>query len=207
MAHANARTTPVTRTEIGMLRAAGLSLRQIGDRFGVSHETVRRWAARFAAGESLQDRSSRPRRMPRLTPPEVAEVVLEARRETGLGPAMLHGYLGIAASTIHKILRRAGKSRVPRPEREPANRYERARPGELVHVDVKKLGRIGAIAGHRITGDRRSHNKQSTSGHGWDYVQVVIDDRTRRVSDFLCERRRCQSMVGSRSSKWILRAW
>jgi len=172
VAHANARTTIRTRTEIGMLRASGLSLRQIAVLFGTSAPTVSKWAKRFAAGESLQDRSSRPRRMPRLTAPEVAKIVLEARRESGLGPAMLQGYLGIAASTIHKILHRAGVSRPPRPEREPANRYERDRPGELVHVDVKKLGRIGA-----------------------------------RVSDFLCERRRCQSMVGSRSSKWILRAW
>lgn len=153
MAHRNACNTPVTRTEMGMLRAAGLSLRQIGARFGVSHETARRWCDRFAAGASMEDRSSRPRRMPRLTPPEVAQLVLDARRETGLGPAMLQGHLGIAGSTIHKILRRHGVSRPPRQPREPANRYERERPGELVHVDVKKLGRIGAVAGHRITGD------------------------------------------------------
>jgi transposase InsO family protein len=92
---------------------------------------------------------------------------------------MLAGYLGIAASTIWKILRRAGISRTPRAPREPVRRYERARPGELVHVDVKKLGRIGAVAGHRITGDRRSHARVATAGRGWDYIQVVIDDRTR----------------------------
>jgi transposase InsO family protein len=117
--------------------------------------------------------------MPRLTPPEVAQIVLVARAQMGLGPAMLTGYVGVAASTIHKILRRAGVSRLPRPERAPVVRYERDRPGELVHVDVKKLGRIGSVPGHRITGDRRSHNTIATSGHGWDYVQVVIDDRTR----------------------------
>ena len=100
MAHRNARTTVRTRTEIGMLRSAGLSLGQIAERIGVSKPTVARWAQRFADGESLEDRSSRPRTMPRLTPPEVTQIVLEARREMGLGPAMLSGYLGIAASTI-----------------------------------------------------------------------------------------------------------
>ena len=179
MSHANAKTTPRTRVEMGMLRAAGWSLRQIGERFGVSPEAARRWTDRFAAGEPMTDRSSRPHSMPRLTPPDVAAIVEEMRRETELGPAMLGGYLGIAASTIHKILRRAGVSRLPRPERAAVVRYERALPGEMVHVDVKKLGRIGAVAGHRITGDRRSHNRIATAGSGWDFVQVVIDDRTR----------------------------
>lgn len=179
MAHRNARTTPVTRTEMGMLRAAGLSLRQIGARFGVSHETARTWCDRFAEGESMEDRSSRPHRMPRLTPPDIEQVVLEARREMGLGPAMLQGYLGIASSTIHKILARAGVSRPERPERVPAVRYERERPGEMVHVDVKKLGRIGVVPGKRIVGAAAKAHDNARRGHGWDFVQVMIDDRTR----------------------------
>jgi transposase InsO family protein len=190
-----------------MLRAAGWSLRQIGDRFGVSHETARRWAQRFAVGESLQDRSSRPRRMPRLTPPAVARVVLEARRETGLGPAMLQGYLGMAGSTIHKILRRAGVSRPPRVPREPARRYERARPGELVHVDVKKLPRIGTVPGHRVTGDRRTSHAKATSGAGYDYVQVCIDDRTRLSHAVLMEDETTVSCVAAfeASAAWFAR--
>jgi transposase InsO family protein len=162
-----------------MLRAAGHSLGEIAERIGVKKPTVAKWAKRFAAGESMADRSSRPRRMPRITSPEVTDIVLEARSETGLGPAMLTGHLGMPSSTIHKILKRAGASRQPRPERAPVVRYERERPGELVHVDVKKLGRIGAVAGHRITGDRRSQSAQATAGRGWDFVQVMIDDRTR----------------------------
>jgi transposase InsO family protein len=177
--HRNARTTPMTRTEIGLLRAAGLSLQQIAERVGSTKPTVKKWAERFAAGEPMVDRSSRPHSMPRLTPPAVAAIVEEMRRETQLGPAMLAGYLGLPASTAHKILRRAGISRLPRPERGPVVRYEREHPGELVHVDVKKLGRIGSVAGHRITGDRRSSNRIATAGSGWDFVQVVIDDRTR----------------------------
>lgn len=179
MSHANAKTTPRTRTEMGMLRAAGWSLRQIGEKFGVSHEVARRWCDRFAAGEPMCDRSSRPHSMPRLTPPAVASIVEEMRRETELGPAMLGGYLGVPASTVHKILCRAGISRLPKPEPVKGRRYEWAKPGDMVHVDVKKLGRIGSVPGHRITGDRRSHNRIATAGSGWDYVQVVIDDRTR----------------------------
>lgn len=117
--------------------------------------------------------------MPRLTPPDIEQVVLDARRELGLGPAMLQGHLGLASSTIHKILARAGVSRPPRPERAPVVRYERDRPGELVHVDVKKLGRIGSVAGHRVTGRLGSSRAGDRAGRGWDYVQVVIDDRTR----------------------------
>jgi transposase InsO family protein len=177
--HRNARTTPRTRTEIGLLRQAGLSLQEIAERVGSTKPTVAKWAARFEAGESMADRSSRPHSMPLLTPPDIAAIVEEMRRETELGPAMIGGYLGFAASTIHKSLRRAGLSRLPRPERAPVVRYERERPGEMVHVDVKKLGRIGAVAGHRITGDRRSHNRIATAGSGWDFVQVCIDDRTR----------------------------
>jgi transposase InsO family protein len=117
--------------------------------------------------------------MPRLSDPQLVELVLAARRETGLGPAMLTGHLGMPSSTIHKILRRGGVSRQPRPERAPVVRYERERPGELVHVDVKKLSRIGSVPGHRITGDRTNMNRKATSGRGYDLVQVMIDDRTR----------------------------
>lgn len=207
MAHRNARTTPVTRTEMGMLRAAGLSLRQIGARFGVSHETARTWCDRFAEGESMQDRSSRPHRMPRLTPPDVEQVVLEARRETGLGPAMLQGNLGLAASTIHKILARAGVSRPPRPERAPIVRYERERPGEMVHVDVKKLPRIGALPGHRITGDRSNQHRNATSGRGYDYVQVMIDDRTRLAHAVVMEEETSASCIAAfeQSAAWFAR--
>ena len=109
MAHANARTTVRTRTEIGMLRASGLSLREIAARIGTSAPTVSKWAKRFAAGESLQDRSSRPRRMPRLMDAQLSELIVEARDRTGFGPARLEGELAIGASTIWKVLRRAGR--------------------------------------------------------------------------------------------------
>jgi transposase InsO family protein len=162
-----------------MLRAAGHSLGEIAERIGTTKPTVAKWAKRFERGEPMEDRSSRPRRMPRLTPPEVVQMVLEARKRMGLGPAMLSGYIGIAASTIWKILKRDGKSRLPRQPREAVVRYERERPGELVHIDIKKLPRIGSVPGHRKTGNRTTTGNRATKGTGYDYVQVCIDDRTR----------------------------
>jgi transposase InsO family protein/transposase len=207
MSHRNARTTPVTRTEMGMLRAAGLSLREIGARFGVSHETARRWCRRFSEGESMQDRSSRPHRMPRLSDPQLVELVLTARHETGLGPAMLTGHLGMPSSTIHKILRRGGVSRRPRPERAPVVRYERERPGELVHVDIKKIGRIGGMPGHRIAGRIGTPRDKHSKGHGWDYVQVVIDDRTRVSHAVIMENETTVSCIAAfeQSAEWFAR--
>jgi transposase InsO family protein len=205
MSHRNARTTPVTRTEMGMLRAAGLSLRQIGARFGVSHGTARRWCDRFADGESMRDRSSRPHRMPQLTPAVIEQIVLDARREMGLGPAMLQGHLGIASSTIHKILARAGVSRPPRPERAAVVRYERERPGELVHVDVKKLPRIGSVPGHRVTGDRSNQHRIATSGRGYDWVQVMIDDRSRLTHAVIMDEETSTSCIAAfeESAAWF----
>jgi len=207
MAHANARTTVRTRNEIGILRAAGWTLAQIASQLGISKPTAARWARRYAAGESLEDRSSRPRRMPRLTDPVLVEVIVEARRETGLGPAVLQGHLGIAASTIWKVLRRAGLSRIPRPAREPVVRYERARPGELVHVDIKKLGRVGAVPGHRITGDRRSGGRQATKGTGWEYAHVAVDDRTRLAYVEVLETERSDDAAAfiERATAWFAR--
>lgn len=180
MLHRNARTTVRVRIELCRMIESGVPVARAAARCGTSRQTAYKWLRRWRAGDrQLLDRSSRPRRMPRLTPPQVAKIVLEARRETGLGPAMLGGYFGLAASTVHKILRRAGKSRLLRQEREPANRYERERPGELVHVDVKKLPRIGVVPGHRVTGDRSNQHRKATSGRGYDYVQICIDDRTR----------------------------
>jgi transposase InsO family protein len=180
MLHRNARTAVRVRIELCRMIEAGMPVARAAARCGTSRTTAYKWLKRWRAGDrQLLDRSSRPRRMPRLTPPKVAQLVLEARAATGLGPAMLCGYLGIAASTIWKILKRAGKSRLPQPERVPTVRYEREQPGELVHVDIKKLPRIGSVPGHRVTGNRSTQHRQATSGRGYDYVQICIDDRTR----------------------------
>jgi transposase InsO family protein len=155
--------------------AAGVTITAAALVVGCSRQTASKWVGRHRRGEGLADRSSRPHRSPRRTPLAVEQAVLRARDELRLGPHPLGWALGLAASTVHAILRRHGRSRlVPKTPRQEIVRYERARAGELVHVDVKKLGRIAAT-GHRITGDRRDR----TRGAGWQYVFAAIDDASR----------------------------
>jgi len=144
---------------------------------GLSRRSVFKWLRRYreqgAAG--LNDRSSRPHRMPRATPAEWQQTILELRqtRMTGLRIAT---QLGRPRSTVALILKRAGQERLRSPQpAEPVQRYQREHPGELLHLDVKKLGRIAGLVGHRITGDRG----RRVEGAGWEYVHVAIDDATR----------------------------
>jgi transposase InsO family protein len=124
----------------------------------------------------LDDRSSRPHHSPRRADEQVERAVLRARVELQAGPHVIGWATGIAASTVHAILRRHGCSRLrPRQPRGEIVRYERERPGELLHVDVKKLGRI-IRPGHRVTGDR---SKRAKGLAGWHYLFVAIDDATR----------------------------
>jgi transposase InsO family protein len=173
--HANAALSGRQRERLVALVLAGKTITAAALVVGCSRQTASKWIGRHRRGEGLADRSSRPRRSPRRTPAAVEQAVLRARRELSLGPHPLGWALGLAASTVHAILRRYGCSRLrPRPPRAEIVRYERERPGELVHVDVKKLGRIGAV-GHRVTGDRR----QRARGAGWQYVFAAIDDASR----------------------------
>jgi transposase InsO family protein len=140
---------------------------------------ARKWVRRFREeGQAgLEDRSSAPRRIPHKTPPERVEAIL-ALRELRFTAAEIAETLGMAQSTVSAILKGEGKGRLPRIVEEPDNRYERARPGELIHIDVKKLGRIGAKGpGHRVTGKRTAGNR--SRGAGWEFVHVCVDDATR----------------------------
>jgi transposase InsO family protein len=173
--HANAALSRRQRERLVGLVAAGVTISAAALVVGCSRQTASKWVARDRRGEGLADRSSRPCRSPRRTPAEVEQAVLRARAELRLRPHPLGWALGLAASTVHAILRRYGCSRLaPRPARAEIVRDERERPGELVHVDVKKLGRIGA-PGHRVSGDR----SQRSRGAGWQYVFAAIDDATR----------------------------
>jgi transposase InsO family protein len=173
--HANAALSRRQRERLVALVCAGATITAAAVVVGCSRQTASKWVGRARRGESLDDRSSRPHRSPRRTSPSVEQAVLRARAELGLGPHPLGWALGLAASTVHAILRRHGRSRLKSPlEREPVVRYERERPGELIHVDVKKLGRIEA-PGHRVTGDR----SKAVKGAGWTYVFAAIDDATR----------------------------
>jgi transposase InsO family protein len=173
--HANAVLTVRQRQRVCDLVATGLTVTAAALVVGCSRQTASKWVNRARRGESLLDRSSRPHRSPRRTPAALEQAILRAREELHERPHVIGWALGIAASTVHAVLRRHGRSRlVTRPAREEVVRYERSQPGELVHIDVKKLGRI-AIAGHRVTGDR----SKRTRGIGWEYLFVAIDDHSR----------------------------
>ena len=145
--------------------------------FGLCAKTVHKWVARWRAeGEAgLVDRSSRPHRPRTPTPAPVAARVEELRRQRWTGKAIA-AELGLSPATVSRILKRRGLNRLRDLEpAEPVRRYERERPGELIHIDIKKLGRFEAI-GHRITGDRRQGRSR---GAGWEFVHVCIDDASR----------------------------
>jgi transposase InsO family protein len=154
---------------------------------GISDRTARRWLRRWReeGASGLLDRSSAPRRIPHKTPPERVAVIVRLRR-LRMTAAEIAVALGMALSTVSAILKRVGlgkRSRLEPPE--PPNRYERRRPGELIHVDVKKLGRI-LRPGHRVTGDRRSTTKNTYTPDGrrigdagWESVHVCVDDHSR----------------------------
>jgi transposase InsO family protein len=186
--HANARTCPKSRRLLVERLEGGWSLRSAAEAAGVSERTAAKWRARWRSeGEAgLEDRSSAPRRLPsRLASERLAAI--EALRRLRMTAAEIAEVLSMALSTVSRWLRRIGLGRRSRLEPpEPANRYERKRPGELIHVDVKKLGRIGPNgAGHRVTGRRRSNRGLTDkAGHvrrrvGWEFVHVCVDDATR----------------------------
>jgi transposase InsO family protein len=151
---------------------------------GVSERTAAKWLARWRAegGAGLLDRSSAPRTRPTQLPAERLEAI-EALRRLRMTAAEIAEVLGMALSTVSRWLKKIGlgkRSRLEPPE--PPNRYERKRPGELIHVDVKKLGRI-VVPGHRVTGNRRVRAGRSGARRlgtaGWEFVHVCVDDATR----------------------------
>lgn len=174
--HQNARLTPHCRALLVERVLRGQPKTRVAAQFDVSLSTVGKWLARYrregAAG--LVDRSSRPRRSPRATARELELAVLALRRQR-LTLMAISQQLGLSRATVARICARAGLNRLSRLEpAPPVVRYERARPGELLHLDVKKLGRIVRV-GHRITGDLRDH----CEGAGWEYVHIAIDDTSR----------------------------
>jgi len=175
--HKNARLTYLRRLEMVQdMTLRGLCPTDAAVAHGVSAVTARKWLARFLAGgaEALLDKSSRPARTPRSIAPDVALTIVELRRKLLL-QSHIATYMGVSRATVSRVLRRAGLSKLSdlRPQ-EPVQRYEREAPGELLHIDIKKLGRFDQV-GHRITGDRR----QRARNIGWEYLFVAIDDHSR----------------------------
>lgn len=194
MSHANAALTPRHRLKVAELVVdQGYPISEVAARFQVSWPTVKRWADRYAAGEPMTDRSSRPTRQPRRTSMVVVRRVIDLRWRKRLGPVQLAARCPIAASTVHKILTRNRINRltyVDRATGEPVRRYEHDHPGSLIHVDVKKLGNIPDGGGWRFVGRRQgAWNRQSTPGkprnkYGNElmrhaFVHTVIDDHSR----------------------------
>ena len=176
--HINARTTPYARARMVARREAGVPVAEIASAFGISERTVFKWLARFSAeGEAgLLNRSSRPHRAPRAVAPPLREAALLMRRAFGMTGEAIAEALRLARSSVARWLAAAGLSRLARlGPAEPVRRYQRERPGELIHIDIKKLGRF-ARPGHRVTGARTGNRN---TGAGWDFVHVAIDDATR----------------------------
>jgi transposase InsO family protein len=152
------------------------SLAAAAEAAGVSERTAWKWVDRYRreGDRGLEDRASAPRRVPSRTPAERERLILSLRELRFTSPEIAET-LGMPLSTVGAVLSRHGLGKLPRlaPE-EPANSYQRPRPGELVHIDVKKLGRIGR-PGHRVNGDRTTRSR----GVGWEFVHVAVDDATR----------------------------
>jgi transposase InsO family protein len=174
--HKNARLTPRGRAEVvRRVIEGGESARQVARGADTTEKTVRKWVARARVGADVADRSSRPHRQPHATPPPVALRVKVLRQRDRLTLKEIAGALGISRATVARIVARCGWSRLHVLELPPTSRrYERPQPGELVHLDVKKLARI-VRPGHRISGDRRD----TVRGAGWQFAHMAIDDHSR----------------------------
>jgi transposase InsO family protein len=177
--HKNASLTPKGRE--AMVRSVvegGLGKADAAYQFNITPKTVAKWVARFRAEgvDGLRDRSSRPLSLPSQTPEATCTAIETLRRQRHTGK-QIAAEVGVSAATVSRILRRLGLNRIRDLEpAEPDRRYEREKPGEIIHLDIKKLGRFDKV-GHRITGDRTGQS--NSRGVGWEFVHVCIDDHSR----------------------------
>ncbi|MEV6734428.1 IS481 family transposase [Streptomyces sp. NPDC051364] len=180
------RNAPLTET--GRLRLArcvvedGWPLRRAAERFQVSPTTAQRWAARYRAGgeAGMADRSSRPHHSPKRTPTRTERRIIKVRVLRRWGPARIAHHLRLVPSTVHRALTRFRLARLTHLDRATGRvirRYERDRPGELVHVDIKKLGNIPDGGGHKTLG--RQAGRKTKSGVGYQYIHTAVDDHSR----------------------------
>jgi transposase InsO family protein len=176
--HPNARLTVHGRLVLcERVYVEGWTVTAAAKAAGVSRQTASKWVRRFPSGlHRLTDARSRPHRLAPRVPLGTVKAIVRARLRFRLGPHRLAWALGLARSTIYLVLRRCGLNRLKWPSREPVTRYEYDQPGGLIHLDVKKLGRIGQGGGKWIVG-----NKAATThpGIGWEFVHVAVDDHSR----------------------------
>jgi len=179
--HRNARLGLAGRHElVKAIEAEGQ--RAAARRLGVSSATANKWRHRWQAASAtqrrslscLEDRPSRPHHSPNELAAEEQRHICEVRHHTGWGPRLIAGSVGRPHSTVHRTLQRGGCSRQPKPEREPANRYEWPCPGDLLHMDTRRYARFDR-PGHALTGDRSLRSR----GAGWEYSHSIVDDHSR----------------------------
>ena len=175
--HGNARLTPHGRTLMCQrVRDEGWTVAEAAEAAGCSERTCYRWLVRYDAGEALTDRSSAPHEVPGRTPPETETLIAELRHLRWTS-TRIAAELDLATSTVCAVLRRQGLHRLSRLEPpEPPNRYCRRHPGELIHIDIKKLGRFDRPG---LPAHRRHGGYRATYRAGWDYVHVAVDDTSR----------------------------
>jgi transposase InsO family protein len=204
VSHANAQLTPAGRLRLARLIVEKKwTLRRAAERWNCSVSTAKRWADRYRAhgADGMVDRSSRPQVSPRRTPTRVERRVLGLRVSRRWGPARIAYRLGMHPSTVHKILRRYGCPPLSwtdpatgvriRSSRRQVNRYQWANPGELVHIDIKKLGRIPDGGGWRIHGREQGKKNRKGVKHGYWYIHNAVDDCTRLAySELLTDERK-----------------
>ena len=191
--HKNARLTTHGRERIVKLVLSGQTPQAVAEAAGVCPRTVRKWVWRYRAEgpAGLFDRSSRPKRLRLATPQAIVERIEALRRERMTGKAIAAA-TGVSAATVSRILKRLGINKLKALEpAEPVRRYERDNPGELIHLDIKKLGRFSR-SGHRVTGQRQGCRN---AGAGWEFVHVCIDDASRIAFSQIKPDERKQSAV------------
>src|SRR5512133_2756811 len=200
--HKNARLTPRGRERIVRQVASGQTPEAVAEAVGVCPRTVRKWVDRYRCEglAGLQDRSSRPHRLRRPTPQAVVEEVERLRRQRWTGK-QIAAATGVSPATVSRVLRRLGLNKLSALEpAEPVRRYEREHPGQLIHLDIKKLGRIGSV-GHRITG-RYPGAVNRHHGIGWEFVHVCIDDASRVAFVQVLTDQRKESAVAFLEAAW-----
>ena len=192
--HENARLTPFGRERLARMILSGQTPQAASEAAGVCPRTGRKWRDRFEQEglAGLHDRSSRPRRLRQPTPLQVIERIASLRRQRMPGKEIATA-VGVSPATVSRVLKRLGLSKLSALEpAEPPRRYEREQPGEMIHLDIKKLGKFNQV-GHRITGDRTGQS--NSRGVGWEFVHVCIDDASRVAFSKIMKTERGRSAV------------
>jgi len=201
--HRNARLGLAGRRALVADVEAGCSCREAARRRGVSPTTACKWWRRWSRASAeerrslvcLEDRSSRPRRSPRLLPAAEQARICAVRQRSGWGPRLIAGETGHAHATVWRTLRRAGISRPPRQPREQPRRYEWPCPGDLLHIDSKRFVRFSR-PGHAVTGDRYRSSRERRMRIGYEWVHSIVDDHSRYAYSELHRDERAETVTG-----------